>query len=106
MLAGRVDPRSDVFSLGVVLFELITGTRLFGKATEIDILNHLISGKPMPRCIDRQPLVPGALDEIVAKAMAPEREDRFASARDFQVALENWLAASGLRASSATVAEY
>jgi eukaryotic-like serine/threonine-protein kinase len=104
--AEQLDPRADVFSLAVVLFELVTGTRLFGKATEIDILNHLIQEKPMPRCTDRQPAVPSALDAIVAKAMAPSREQRFASAREFQTALENWLSASGLRASSADIADY
>jgi serine/threonine-protein kinase len=104
--AEQLDPRADVFALGVVLFELLTNTRLFGKMDDLEILNHLISEKPFPHGIDRNPGLPPALDELVARAMAPRRDDRFGSAREFQAALEDWLASTGLRAGSAEIADY
>ncbi len=104
--AEQLDPRADVFSLGVVLFELLTSTRLFGKLDELGILSHLISDQPMPRCVERNASTPSRLDELVARAMAPAREDRFATAREFQTALEDWLSETGQRASSADIAGY
>lgn len=104
--AEQLDPRADVFALGVVLFELVSNTRLFGKMDDLEILNHLISNQPMPHCVERNPDAPKELDALIARAMAPLREERFASARDFQTALENWLSATGQRASTAEIADY
>ena len=104
--AEQLDPRADIFALGVVLFELLTNSRLFGKMDDLEILNHLISEQPYPRCSERNASIPPELDALVAKAMAPRRDDRFATAREFQTALEDWLSATGQRAASADIADY
>jgi eukaryotic-like serine/threonine-protein kinase len=104
--AEQLDPRADIFALGVVLFELLTSSRLFGKMDDLEILNHLISEQPLPHCSERNATIPPELDALVARAMAPRREDRFATAREFQTALENWLSATGQRAASADIADY
>ena len=106
---GRSEPldaRSDVFSLGVVLFELVTRTRLFPRLEDLDILKAVVSNQPLPRAQERRPDVPDALDRIIARALAPRREDRFATARDLQVALEDWLLKTGRRTTGADVADY
>ncbi|MDP1829433.1 MAG: serine/threonine-protein kinase [Archangium sp.] len=104
--AEQLDPRADVFALGVVLFELVSNTRLFGKMDDLEILNHLISNQPLPHCSERNAAAPKELDALIARAMAPQRDERFASAREFQTALENWLSATGQRASTAEIADY
>jgi serine/threonine-protein kinase len=101
-----LDARSDVFALGVVLFEMVTRTRLFPKVEDLQILKHIISGAPMPKAKERRPDVPEALDRIIAKAMAADRDERYASARDLQVALEDFLLKTGRRTTGADIADY
>jgi serine/threonine protein kinase len=85
---GRaVDARSDIFSLGAVLFEMITGERLFSGDTEMSILEAVRQGRiRTPRDID--PTVPPAVDEIVARALAYEVRDRFQSAGEMMQRIE------------------
>jgi hypothetical protein len=68
---GPPDVRADVFEVGALLFELLTGTRP--------------SGRRSPRSAD--PVVPKALDRVVARALAPNPQERFESARAFAEAL-------------------
>jgi eukaryotic-like serine/threonine-protein kinase len=106
---GRTEPldaRSDIYSLGVVLFEVVTRSRLFPKLEDLEILKAVVSGQSLPRAQERRPDVPDALDRIIAKAMAPRREDRFATAREMQVALEDWLLKTGRRTTGADIADY
>ena len=67
---GRpVDARSDLFSLGAVLFEMVTGERLFTGDSEISVLESVRQGRTRaPRQVD--PTVPREVDEIVARALA------------------------------------
>ncbi len=80
-----VDRRSDVFSAGVVLFELVCGRPLFpGKGK--DVLEKVKAGAiPRPRYL--KPSIPQDLERTVLKALAFHRDDRFQTARDLQNAL-------------------
>ena len=90
---GRpVDARSDLFSLGAVLFEMVTGERLFTGESEISVLESVRQGHTRtPRQVD--PSIPREVDEIVARALAIEPKDRFQSAGEMKQALEAALAA-------------
>jgi len=82
-----VDPRSDLFSFGCVLYEMITGTRAFRKATPADTLAAILNDAPPP--IDRRATgCPPALARLVEHCLRKEREGRFQSARDLAFALE------------------
>ncbi len=85
-----LDARSDIFSLGVVLHELLTGKPLYEGAVEFEIMRDIIEGNVRsPR--DRNPAVPVALESIVMKALAKEPGERFETAAAFLEALEQFL---------------
>ncbi|TSC31696.1 protein kinase [Corallococcus sp. Z5C101001] len=87
----RVDRRSDVFALGVVLHELLTGGRLFKRPSDMLTLSAVAECHvPVPSQV--APRVPVELDTIVLKALAKEPDARYQHAQDLQLALEGWLA--------------
>jgi TonB family protein len=89
---GRpVDARSDLFSLGAVLFEMVTGERQFTGESEISVLEAVRQGRTrLPRQLD--PAIPREVDEIVARALAIDPKDRFQSAGEMKQRLEAALA--------------
>jgi len=90
---GRpVDSRSDIFSLGVVTFEMITGEKLFPGDTEISVLEAVRQGRIRP---PRQvnPAVPLDVEEIVLRAVAADPQDRFQSAGELKTRIESILSA-------------
>jgi len=83
----QIDWRSDIFAAGVVLFELTTGRRLFKGASEFETLK-MICDKEYPLPSQIKPTYPRALEQIVVRALAKRREDRYQSAREMQEELE------------------
>jgi serine/threonine-protein kinase len=91
-LRGRgLDRRSDLFSVGVVLWELLTGVRLFARDSDAATLYAVIDD-PIPPVRAHRPDVPDALVAIVARALAREPADRWATAEALQLALDGFLA--------------
>jgi serine/threonine protein kinase len=82
-----VDRRTDVFSLGVMLYELTTGERLFTADNEYDLL-RVVSEAVIPRPRLRDKAYPRALEAIVLQALARDRDDRYPSAQALQHELE------------------
>jgi len=72
------DARSDIFSLGVVLYEIVTGKRPFDSDSLQGICNHVLSSTPNP-VSELQPSIPASFDEIVASCLAKNPEVRVAS---------------------------
>ncbi len=94
---GRpVDARSDIFSLGSLLFEMLTGRRLFSGESEISVLDAVREGRiTAPRDLD--PRLPLEVNALVLKALARDPEDRFESAGEMQREIDGIL--SSLRPS-------
>ena len=85
-----IDARSDVFSTGVMLFELTTGKRLFKGTSEYETL-RLICEREYPRPSDIRSDYPPDLEPIVMRALAKDANDRYQSAREMQADLEDFV---------------
>ena len=94
-----VDQRSDVYSLGIVLYELLTGTVPFNGDTPVEIAMKHLSAVPEPPST-RRPDVPRDLDLIVMRALAKDPADRYQSAEEMDADLERF--ARGAAVSSET----
>jgi serine/threonine protein kinase len=94
---GKVDARSDVFSLGVVLWEMLTCRRLFSKSGDSDLtilerVRNCHTSVVAPSEIN--PEIPPELDRILSKALARNVDDRYATAAEFQKDLTSLLRTS------------
>jgi serine/threonine protein kinase len=88
------DRRSDVWTLGVVLWELLTGLRLFRQKSEADSLTAVLS-KPIRPPSDYSSNIDRSLDDIVAKALARNVDERYSTAHEMARDLEAYLASNG-----------
>jgi serine/threonine protein kinase len=94
----KIDSRADLFSVGVVLYQLLTDKRPFDGDNDFSIIHQIIGHTPPPPSSFNARL-PSAIDAVVARALAKDREERFATARDFASALQSAIR----RAEDATV---
>ncbi|MFY0527146.1 protein kinase domain-containing protein [Archangium gephyra] len=91
ILGEPLDARSDLFSLGVVLHECLTGMRLFPGKAPMAVVNAVLKG-PIPEPSRTNKAIPPELDAIVLKALARKRADRYATTLEFARALERAVA--------------
>jgi len=85
-----LDGRSDVFSLGICLYETLTGTHLYHRQDLVASVQSILND-PVPDPRDLRPAIPAAVAEIVVTALQKKPEDRFPSAGAFQQALARFL---------------
>jgi len=86
-LRGRsVDHRSDIFSFGAILYEMLAGRRAFAGETQVDTMTAILKDDP-PEIADLRPGIPAAFEPIVRHCLEKEPENRFQSARDLAFAL-------------------
>ncbi len=92
---GRpLDGRSDVFAMGVCLYEALTGRQLYGRGgAQLSMM--AITNEPPPSMETDRPGISKELDAIVRRALAKNPSERWASAAAMQAALEKWLAVNG-----------
>jgi serine/threonine protein kinase len=104
--AGQeVDRTTDVFALGVVLWELTTNQRLFRMDTDLDTLEKVQACiVPPPSTI--VPDYPVELESVVMKALAKRKQERFQTAREFSRALQGFLMRRGAMVGPEEVSQY
>jgi eukaryotic-like serine/threonine-protein kinase len=99
------DRRADIFSLGVILYELVTGTRLFWADNDVASLHRVLAGTvPRPRKI--KPSIPAVLEDIIMTAVASDPDKRFPNARELADSLERFGAGVGQILAARSVARW
>src|SRR5215470_4731185 len=96
-IEGReADVRSDIFSLGAVLYEMTTGKRAFEGKSMLSVASAILEKEPEP-ISSIQPLVPPALDHVIRTCLAKDPEERFQTAHDVKLQLK-WISQGGSQA--------
>jgi DNA-binding SARP family transcriptional activator/ABC-type glycerol-3-phosphate transport system substrate-binding protein len=88
-------PRSDTYALGVVAFEMLTGTHPFPESSLTALLDHH-ANDPLPSVRATRPELPGGVDEAISQATAKDPRDRFPDIEGFAVALRAAVAGTGV----------
>jgi eukaryotic-like serine/threonine-protein kinase len=78
---GKVDARSDVFSLGIVLYQMVTGERPFQGASAVDMISSILRDTP-PSVADRRADVPPHLARVLRRCLEKDPRDRYQTSRD------------------------
>jgi hypothetical protein len=104
-LGAPIDRRSDIFALGILLYEMTTAKRLFRGNTEFEVMDMITAGQvppPSTRALDYPP----ALEAVVLKALARDPAERYATAQELHDALEQVALELGLRPSAAALGRF
>ncbi|HUS64696.1 MAG TPA: serine/threonine-protein kinase, partial [Kofleriaceae bacterium] len=105
IMENPVDRRSDVFSLGVVLWEALALRRLFDAESEAGKLRQILDGTPLPPSAHRHE-VPYELDKICLRALSVKADDRYQTAAEMQLALEQFLDDANFRREAGALARF
>lgn len=104
-MGDPLDGRTDVFALGIILFEITTGTRLFKRQNELETLHAVIECE----ILSPSSIVPSydpALEAILLKSLAHDPNDRFQRAGEFESALQGYLVGKNYHPRPASLASY
>ncbi len=104
-LGANVDMRSDIFALGILLYELCTGKRLFKHESELMILDMITKRSVVPPS-QVAPQISATLEDVIMRGLEKDPADRFQTAQAMQLALEDYLREEGEQASSTELAAY
>jgi Tol biopolymer transport system component len=102
VLRGQdADARSDVFSMGCVLYEMVTGRRAFNGKSQLSVLTAILEKEP-ERISTMQPATPAGLEQTIHNCLEKNPEDRFQTAHDVKLQLA-WMAKADTQASAPAV---
>src|SRR6516162_6120862 len=87
----EVDGRSDIFSLGAVLYEMVTGQKAFQGKSQLSVASAILEKEPTP-ISSIKPMTPPELDHAIRRCFAKDSEERWQTARDLRFALESAVA--------------
>ena len=104
-VGAAVDRRSDVFALGIVLYELVTRAAAVQGRQRLPDDERDRAGRRSP-AVDDRPDLPPRLEEIILKALAHKPDERYPTADEMRLALEHYATQAGLRTSTASLADY
>ena len=100
----ELDGRSDIFSLGAVLYEMVTGQKAFAGKSQLSVASAILEKEPTPISV-LKPMTPPAVDHAIRRCLAKDPDDRWQTARDLELEMQ-WIAEvdplPGAAASSST----
>jgi serine/threonine protein kinase len=99
----ELDGRSDIFSLGAVFYEMVTGQRAFQGKSQLSVASAILEKEPAP-ISSIKPMTPPALDHAIRRCLAKDAEERWQSARDLALELKPISLVDSASASSAVSA--
>jgi len=99
-----LDRRVDVYALGVVFYELLTGRKPFNATTQSTMVKAILNEAPVP-AVQRRPDLPEAVARILERALAKDRDQRYRDCLEFQSDLEDFILASGQKLSGHRMAQ-
>ncbi len=100
-----VDRRVDIFALGVVLHELVTGTWPFDASSEVSIIQAIMNEVPFTHVRERRSDVPEALDTIIARCLEKNRDLRYATCKELHADLEQYISSTGQAVTATDLAD-
>jgi serine/threonine-protein kinase len=103
--AGSIDRRSDIFCLGIIMWELLAGRRLFARKNEMDTIMAIREGK-VPPLEEIRPDIDPMLPPIVMKALAQDPNERHQTAEQLRVDLESYLSSRPWRPTTRELADW
>ncbi|HEY6945406.1 MAG TPA: protein kinase [Candidatus Acidoferrum sp.] len=83
----ELDGRSDIFSLGAVLYEMVTGKKAFEGKSHLSVASAILEKEPAPLSVVK-PMTPPTLDHAIRRCLAKDREERWQTARDLEMELK------------------
>jgi eukaryotic-like serine/threonine-protein kinase len=100
-----LDRRVDVYALGIVLYELLTGHKPFTGPTDASLVQAILF-EPLPPALLHRPDLPLALERILERALAKDREQRYPDCRAFQLELEDFILSTGRSVGAYQVSQF
>jgi serine/threonine-protein kinase len=101
----RLDRRADVFVLGIVLWEVLAGRKMWERATDMEVLHRLVAGN-LPRIEEVRPDIAPELARICARALAGDPQERYATAAEMRAELLGYMDRAGLRVAPEDVGKF
>jgi serine/threonine protein kinase len=102
---AKVDHRSDIFAVGLVMYEMLTGMRAFERDNSLKTLKAIVQEKPLnPR--EMNPDIPMEVVKLLSKALEKNPDRRYKSAQEMQLALEDWLETSPKKSNNVRVSRF
>jgi hypothetical protein len=89
----ELDGRSDIFSLGAVLYEMVTGKKAFEGKSQLSVASAILENEPTP-VTTLKPMTPPVVDHVIRRCLAKDPEDRWQTARDLALEMK-WIAEVG-----------
>ena len=105
-MGETLDQRSDLFAVGILLYELLTGRRLFTGPNEVAIIEKVRTATIQPPLHHHRPDISKTLHDIVMKTLARRRDDRFSSAAELHEAIYNYTFHNGVVLSPRSLATF
>lgn len=90
ILGKKVDERADIYSLGVIMYEMLTGTPPYHRGDHMSVMYQHVQGRARPP-IELNPALPQGLSDAIMKCMSVDKEKRYTSMDEVHVALERFL---------------